>query len=121
MPGLEIMERRSFNRGWEVRSKVSSFLETFSGGAPWAPVRLPHDAMIEGTRDPNGSPSTAYFPGGAWEYKKTFFIPENQDGMRIVLEFEGIYRGAAVYVNGEFAGHRPYGYSNFYIRLDELV
>jgi beta-galactosidase len=26
-----------------------------------------------------------------------------------------------VYVNGEFAGHRPYGYSDFYVRLDQRL
>jgi beta-galactosidase len=71
---------------------VSSFLETFTGGSQWVPVQLPHDAMIEGSRDPNGSPSTAYFPGGAWEYEKSFIVPEDLLGRRFVLEFEGICR-----------------------------
>ena len=115
------MERRSFNEGWRVRPKVNSFLESFKGGSEWVPVHLPHDAMIGGSRDPTGSPSSGYFPGGAWEYEKSYFTPENQRGNCVILEFEGIYRSAAVYVNGDFAGHRPYGYSNFYVRIDPLL
>ncbi len=35
------------------------------------------------------------------------------------LEFQGAYRDAVVYVNDEFAGHRPYGYSIFHIPLHD--
>lgn len=35
----------------------------------------------------------------------------------LLLEFEGVYRKAEVFVNGEKAGARPYGYLNFYVDL----
>ena len=53
--GSSLVIRTSFNDDWRVRPKVSHFLELFGGGAtPWEAVTLPHDAMIGGTRDPDG-------------------------------------------------------------------
>ncbi len=54
-----------------------------------------------------------------WEYEKAFVVPEEQRGKRILIEFEGVYRSAAVYVNGTLVGHRPYGYSNFAVSIGE--
>ena len=114
------MNRTSFNDDWRVRPKVNAFMELMGGGAqPWVSVRLPHDAMIDGTRDPAGEPANGYFPGGVWEYQKTFVVPETDRGKRILVEFEGVYRGARVYVNSTLVGHRPYGYSNFAVSIGE--
>jgi beta-galactosidase len=115
------VERKSFNDGWQVREKPDMAAELMGGAAPWRPVRLPHDAMIATTRDPEGTPAAGYFPGGVWQYQKTFTVPEEHRGRRMMIEFEGVYRSAAVFVNGVLAGQRPYGYSNFSIRLDPLV
>ncbi len=41
------MERVSFNDGWSVRPKVSTFLERGGLIASWVPVLLPHDVMID--------------------------------------------------------------------------
>ena len=38
-----------------------------------------------------------------------------------MLEFEGVYRKAEVFVNGKKAAFRPYGYTNFYVELDGLL
>ena len=115
------MERTSFNDGWQVREKPDMAAELTGGASPWAPVRLPHDAMITALRHPAGTPAAGYFPGGIWQYQKSFAVGEEHRGRRIMVEFEGVYRSAAVYVNGVLAGHRPYGYSNFTVRLDPLV
>jgi beta-galactosidase len=89
-------------------------------------VTLPHDAMIgqervaPGGAVPDGG-ANAYFPGGTWEYRKTFFVPEEHRGRLILVEFEGVYRDAMVYVNGNYAGQRPYGYSLFHIGADRFL
>ena len=114
------MNRTSFNDDWQFRPKVNAFMELVGGGAqPWVPVRLPHDAMIAEPRDPAGEPANGYFPGGIWEYRKTFVAPEADRGKRVLLVFEGVYRGARVYVNGTLVGHRPYGYSEFSVSIGE--
>ena len=114
------MIRTSFNDDWRVRPKVSHFLELFGGGsAPWETVTLPHDAMLGGRRNPDGHWGTGFFPGGVWEYEKTFVAAAELRGKRVLLEFEGVYRGASVWINGALAGHRPYGYTDFTVSIGE--
>jgi beta-galactosidase len=114
------MKRTSFNDGWRVRPKVSAFQELLGGsGEPWEAVTLPHDAMISGRRDPRGNWANGFFPGGVWQYEKTFVADEELRGQRVLLEFEGVYRGASVWVNGALAGHRPYGYTDFTASIGE--
>ncbi|HEU5305949.1 MAG TPA: glycoside hydrolase family 2 TIM barrel-domain containing protein [Acidimicrobiia bacterium] len=114
------MNRSSFNDDWRVRPKVSHFLELMGGRSePWHAVRLPHDAMLSGRRDPGEHWGNGFFPGGVWEYEKTFLADEDLRGKRVLLEFEGVYRGASVWVNGALAGHRPYGYTDFTVSIGE--
>jgi beta-galactosidase len=114
------VKRTSFNADWQFRPKSSAFLELLGGGGePWVPVTLPHDAMIGGRRDPAEHWGNGFFPGGVWEYEKRFVAGEELRGKRVLLEFEGVYRGASVWVNGALAGHRPYGYTDFTVSIGE--
>jgi len=114
------MQRTSFNDGWQVRPRANMFAELMgSGSEPPVGVTLPHDAMIDGTRSPDGNHALGYFAEGDWEYEKHFTAPEEWRGKRVMLEFEAVYRTAVVWVNGTMAGHRPFGYSNFTVSLGE--
>lgn len=115
------MIRTSFNTGWQIRPKVNPFAEMSGAGTPYRDVVLPHDAMIEQPRDPHGDPAVAYFPGATYEYRKTFTAPQDLHDRRIMLEFEGVYRDATVYVNGDYAGQRPYGYSRFRVDIGRFL
>ncbi|WP_259461134.1 glycoside hydrolase family 2 TIM barrel-domain containing protein [Microbacterium sp. CGR2] len=86
-------------------------------------VSLPHDAIISLPRsaDVAGSGFTGYFPGGAFEYSKTFEVPEEWREKRVSLQFQGVYRDAMVFVNGAFAGQRPNGYTPFRTALDPFL
>ena len=48
-------------------------------------------------------------------------MPEEYRGKRVSIEFQGVYRDAMVYVNGEYAGQQPFGYSTFLIQLDDYL
>jgi beta-galactosidase len=114
--------RTSFNDNWQFRPKVNPFAELAGTAVPFEPVTVPHDAML--TRDREAATdgaATAYFPGGAYEYRKTFLVPGEHRGKRIMLEFEGVYRDATVFINGNYAGQRPYGYSRFLIDADRFL
>lgn len=117
------MLRRDFNRDWFF-SRGGSLME-FIVRKKEEPVRinLPHDAMILEVRDKNckNGSHTGYFPGGVYTYTKKFFVPEEYKNKTLIIEFEGVYMNAMVYVNGAFAGKCPYGYSNFYIKLDRFL
>jgi beta-galactosidase len=115
------VQRTRFNHGWNVRPKANALADMVGGDTPWTSVELPHDAMLGTTRDPSAGAANGFFPGGSWEYAKSFRVPVEYPAERIFLEFEGVYRSALVFVNGSLAAHRPYGYSGFTARIDELV
>ena len=103
------MKQIEFNHGWTCRS--------LSRPGEAVAVTLPHDAMLS---EPRTEASVAegnigWYVGGDYEYVKRFNAPEEWRGKTLLLEFESVMRDAEVFVNGEKAARRPYGYSNFYV------
>ena len=103
------MKRIDFNKDWLCASLSRP-------GEPIA-VTLPHDAMLSEPRseDSVGEGNIGWFIGGDYEYVKRFKVPKAHKGRAILIEFEGVMREAEVYLNGERAASRPYGYTNFYV------
>jgi beta-galactosidase len=122
--GKAKMLRQNFNFGWTVDKDMSPF-ERLIMGAAAAPkeVTLPHDAMIMGKRYPDKPTAggIAYFETGNVVYTKTFFVPAEDEGKIIYIEFEGVYMNASVWVNEDFAGKHTYGYSNFYVKINDFL
>jgi beta-galactosidase len=117
------MRKEKFNDGWNVQERATLFA-AFSGQVPKSkPVTLPHDMMIELPRraDAPGGNNKGYFTNGRYEYSKTFYAGDEYRDKTLILEFEGVYMNAVVYINGDYAGQRPYGYSNFYIPLSPFL
>lgn len=112
------MKKESFDLGWMVAPKLSAFEAIAGGGAPEA-VRLLHDGMRDLVRDPDAANGghTGYHPGAHLSYIKKFDAPEGWGEKVVEREFEGVYRDAVVYVNGDFAAQRPNGYSTFRVAL----
>ena len=113
--------KTSFNTGWIVRPNVSIFAQLNADADEATTVTLPHDAMLDLPRDPAYGPSTGYFSGGSVAYTKDFDVPDEWRHKRVSVEFQGVYRDAAVFVNGAYLGQRPYGYSPFRIALDPAL
>ena len=105
----------SFNSNWYVRHVEESGLGE--------PVTLPHDAMLSEPRTAvaEGGLNVSWFEGRDYVYTKTFTVSEAELSQYHVLEFEGVYRKAEVFVNGKKAAFRPYGYTNFYVELDSFL
>ncbi|MEU9357698.1 glycoside hydrolase family 2 TIM barrel-domain containing protein [Streptomyces sp. NPDC048301] len=107
------MKRTSFNAGWEFRPKVNQFAEVAGRTTRHRAVTVPHDAMLDRGRDASEEAAGAYFRGGAYEYRKKFQVATEDEGKRLLVEFEGVYRDAMVYVNGAYVTQCPYGYTQF--------
>ncbi len=109
------MQRLDFNSGWTCRP--------LSRGGEEIPVAIPHDAMRTEERVPTslGEGNIGFFEGGDYEYRKFFALPEALKGKKLSLEFEGVYHNAEVWINGEKAAFRPYGYTNFYVELSPFL
>ena len=101
------MNTISFNRNWICNGKT---------------VTLPHDAQISEKRGADVSNGGhGYFPGGLYTYEKTFTAPQEWEGKDILVEFEGVYKNAAVSLNGKELCFHPYGYTGFFVELKDLV
>ena len=99
------MKKQSFNENWRCNGQ---------------PVTLPHDAMLHGERRPDAASGSAqaYFPGGKYVYEKRFLRPEAQ---RVILQFEGVYKNAKVFVNDQLAGGATYGYIPFFVEVGSCL
>ncbi|MBR4264818.1 MAG: hypothetical protein IKQ46_02050 [Bacteroidales bacterium] len=79
--------------------------DTANAPKTWQNVDLPHDWSIYTLPErnaPSGNAGGYYGTGVGW-YKKTLNIGKLADGERVVLDFEGVYQKATVYVNGKRA------------------
>lgn len=110
-----------FYRDWTVRKKTGSV--GLTSGNEEKKIDLPYDAMICEARsaDAVGSFRTGYFPNGVWEFKKSFFVPEDAAAQKLVFRFDGVYAHSCVYINGDYAGGHTYGYSQFFVDTDGLL
>jgi beta-galactosidase len=111
------MRRLEFDRGWrfhlgEILDGISSAELDDSG---WRPIDLPHDWSIELERSPASPSGSAggYFPTGVGWYQKRFPVTEELRGSTVLVEFEGVYMNAEVWLDEHFLGRQPYGYTSF--------
>ena len=74
-------------------------------------VDLPYDAMFREPRDISfkGSDKVSFFKGDDYAYEKIINITDLNS--EIYFEFEGVYHHPQIYINGELAYERQYGYS----------
>ena len=105
------MRPMDFNHGW--------WWKRLKEDGPGAPVTLPHDAMLSEPRSETsaGGVNTGWYEGRDYIYTKAFTPDEELAAKNAVLEFEGVYHNAEVWLNGEKLAFRPYGYTNFYVDL----
>ena len=103
------MKATSLLTGWTCRHLGDT--------APGKPVTMPHDAMLAEPRTAlsAGGTNTGWYEGYDYEYRRTLTVPENELADTHILEFEGVYHNAEVWLNGQKAAFRPYGYTNFYV------
>lgn len=109
------MRKLDFNKDWMCKC--------ITRDEPAFPVTLPHDAMRAEPRSEEsiGEGNISWHVAGDYEYTKIFTVPEEYSDKIVILEFESVYHKAEVYINGEKAGFRPYGYTNFYVEANQYL
>src|SRR6185437_9548116 len=95
----------------------------------WRSLNLPHDWAVElpFVHD-DALQSHGYKPLGrkypetsvGW-YRRGFDIPAGDFGRRIVLEFDGAFRSALVFLNGSLIGRHDSGYTPFRFDISDFV
>ena len=105
------MKRIDFNKGWTFYKENTDTRLT---------VDLPHDAMQYETRsanEPSGA-AGAFFAGGIYRYEKKIEDVSALLDKHVEIVFEGVYKDAQVYLNGELLTTHAYGYTAFSAVLD---
>ncbi|MBN1312837.1 MAG: DUF4982 domain-containing protein [Anaerolineae bacterium] len=94
----------------------------------WRQLDVPHDWCVELPFDARGGHSHGYkaigrnFPENSvgW-YRRTFFIPEEDLGKRISIDFDGVHRDSIVWVNGFYAGTEHSGSTGFSYDISDYL
>jgi beta-galactosidase len=113
-----------FHKGGALGAELPEFDDS-----QWRTVDLPHDWSIEdlpGTSSPFNIDAVSqvnggFTTGGTGWYRKTFTIPQELKGKHFIIMFEGVYMNAEVWLNGEFVGKHPYGYTSFWFDISDLM
>jgi beta-galactosidase len=113
-----------FHRGGAQGAEAPEFDDS-----NWRRLDLPHDWSIEdlpGTVSPFSPDaisqvSGGFTTGGTGWYRKTFNVPDSERGRRVVIQFDGAYMNAEVWLNGQSLGTHPYGYTSFWFDLTDKI
>lgn len=118
------MKKMSFVRDWRFRlgDRNHNRWEDPDDGS-WQTLDLPHDwsiGMDRAADEPSGV-SNGFFPMGRGWYQKTFLAPLEWMDHKVLVEFEGVYMNAEVWINENFLGRHPYGYTSFTFDLSPYL
>jgi beta-galactosidase len=117
--------------GLDAFSKTGTFTFATDGfdDSAWRPLDLPHDWAVElpFVHD-EALQSHGYKPLGrdyretsiGW-YLRAFHIPASDASRRVVLEFDGVFRSATVFLNGCYLGRNDSGYVPFQFDVSDFL
>ncbi len=124
-------EVTNFNEGWSFarfgampdgseKAEPSGMENTAFDDSGWRVLNVPHDWGIEGPFLDDLPNRTGKLPwaGIGW-YRKTVDAPASDAGKKIFIDFDGAMSDARVWLNGEYIGEWPYGYSSFRLELSK--
>lgn len=87
----------------------------------WQRVDLPHDYIVQQDLYEEENNALGYFRyQNAW-YRKKFTLPENSEGKRVTLRFDGIAVHSTVYLNGCLMYHNFSAYNTFEVDISNNV
>jgi beta-galactosidase len=127
------LDTHSFDDNWlfsrfGLQADGSSIAEpkgienTQTNDGAWRKIDLPHDWAIEGPFriELAGETGKLPFKGIGW-YRKHFDIPAEDAGKQVFLDFDGAMAYAQIWLNGQYVGTWPYGYSSFRMDLTPFL
>ncbi|HCT90657.1 MAG TPA: glycoside hydrolase family 2 [Lachnospiraceae bacterium] len=117
------MKKINFNEGWKVWKDLDPFELVFRVLDDAEDVELPHDAMFH-EKQKQGAENggfTGNIDAGEYKYYKQFYVPEEYRGGHVMLQFEGIYRNASVFINQSRVGESAYGYTDFTVDIGDYL
>ena len=117
------MKQAKWNDDWLFWEDVDAFSLVWNLPGQAEKISLPHDAMLhkDACAESKNAANTGYRDGGSYVYYKALYAPASWAYKTITLKFEGVYQNAAVYVNSQLAAQCAYGYSTFYVPLNDFL
>ncbi|TSA34591.1 MAG: DUF4982 domain-containing protein [Porphyromonadaceae bacterium] len=90
--------------------------------ATWRKLDLPHDWAVEGPFriELRGETGKLPYQGIGW-YRKHFTVAAEDAGKQVFIDFDGAMAYAKVWLNGNYVGTWPYGYSSFRMDLTPFL
>jgi len=125
-----------FNTGWKfIRDSIPGAEKLEFDDSRWKVVDLPHDYSIMDLPGEDGPDqigpfsrkiggygnSTGQTLGGTGWYRKSFTLEKDDAGKTAILNFDGVYMEAEVWVNGRKAGVHKNGYTPFWFDITSLL
>jgi beta-galactosidase len=117
------------NQGDFAKSGDFLFAQPSFDDSKWSGLNLPHDWAVglpfvrdEQLQSHGYKPLGRDYPESSvgW-YRRVFDIPKQDNGRRVVVEFDGAFRSALVFANGYFVGRNDNGYAPFRFDLSDLL
>jgi beta-galactosidase len=87
----------------------------------WRVVRAPHDWSTEEPYRSDYASGNGFAAGGIAWYRKHFKLDPAVQGRIVTVEFDGIYANSEIWLNSQFVGGRPFGYSSFALDLTRYL
>lgn len=127
--------RENFNKDWKFNRFGSSqfepglYLEEPEGlelakhnDSDWRKLNLPHDWGVEGPFRDDLENDTGLLPWKAigW-YRKHFVVSESDSAKLFFIDFDGAMANAEIWLNDQFVGEWPYGYTSFRFNLTPYI
>lgn len=101
-----------------------SFVQSDFDDSSWRAVDLPHDWAVElpfSQTDDKGHGYKALKGNSIGWYRRSFHLPAHDSGKVLLLEFDGVYRNALVWLNGHILGRNVSGYSSFFFDITQYA
>lgn len=123
---MQAREKLNINLGWKfIREDVAGAETPQFDDRKWQTVDLPHDAAVHHAFQKSGdgaSSRVGFLPLGRGWYRKHITYDPAWRGRRVVIEFEGVYRDARVFVNGiSCDANQPNGYVDFGFDITDML
>jgi beta-galactosidase len=110
-----------FHRGEVVSGNEAA--ATTHDDRQWQRVHLPHDYVLDasGNYSVTNARNHGYLPVEVAWYRKHFFVPQEDAGRVLQLQFDGVFRDSRVWLNGQLLGTHASGYTPFVYDITKVA
>ena len=110
-----IRQKININREWKfLLADEKGAAANAYNDSKWSNINIPHNFSIPYFQ------AATWYTGYGW-YRKHFHVPAGGKGKRMFIEFEGAFREAEVFVNGQKVGASQSGYTGFSFDITHAI